>query len=156
MAVHIDWTDAAGTALLAQSDDVLDAVQVMRAQAINSGALVSSPEVTVSTDPESSAVVVQPAKPSVVYVPQYDPQVVYAPSAGDALATGLVVFGTVALISEIFDDDDDWHGYWGCRDCGGWGGVSGGWRLLSFEREKGGNTLDFEQSGAIFAATVRF
>lgn len=123
MAVHIDWTDAAGTAMLAQSDDVLDAVQVMRAQAINSGALVSSPEVTVSTDPQTSAVVVQPASPEIVYVPQYDPQVVYAPPAGTALATGMVVFGTVALISEIFDDDDDWHGYWGCRNCGGWGGA---------------------------------
>lgn len=34
--------------------------------------------------------------------------------------------------------------------------LSGGWRFLSFEREKNGTTLDFEQSGAIFAATVKF
>ena len=30
MATHVDWTETVGTAMLAQSDDVLDAVQVMR------------------------------------------------------------------------------------------------------------------------------
>lgn len=63
-----------------------------------------------------------------VYVPQYDPQVVYAqPVAnsnvvGDAIVTGAIAFGTFALIAAIFDDDDDWNSYWGCRNCGGWGG----------------------------------
>jgi hypothetical protein len=55
-------------------------------------------------------------------VPQYNPQVVYDTSVSDALIAGAVTFGTIALISEIFDDDDDWDDYWGCRNCGGWGG----------------------------------
>lgn len=64
--MRIRWTHGA-PAMHAQSDDVLDAAQVKSAQAIDSGALVSSPEVTVSTDPETSAVVVHTANPSVVY-----------------------------------------------------------------------------------------
>jgi Protein of unknown function (DUF3300) len=121
MAVHIDWTEAIGIAMLAQSEDVLDAVQIMRMQAVNSGALVSSPEMVVTQDPVTSTVVVQPANPQVVYIPQYEPAVVYANPVGNAVTAGLIFFGTVALIDEIFDDDDHWNDYWGCRNCGGWG-----------------------------------
>jgi len=129
MADHIDWTDTVGTAMLAQSEDVLDAVQVMRDQAIDSGALVDTPEQVVSRDEATDSVIIQPANPQVVYVPQYDPQVVYAGyggnvgvGIGDALVAGAVTFGAIALIDEIFDDDDHWNDYWGCRHCGGWGG----------------------------------
>lgn len=120
MAVHIDWTESIGIAMLAQSEDVLAAVQVMRALAINTGALKTSPEMVVSEDPVTSTVIVQPADPEVVYVPQYDSNVVYDNSVSDAVVTGLIIFAVVAVIDEIFDDDDDWHGYWGCRNCGGW------------------------------------
>ncbi len=122
MATHIDWTETVGTAMLAQSDDVMDAVQVMRDQAIDSGALVSGPEQTVEVS-EDETVVITPTEPETVYVPQYNPETVYTgPSAGDVVGAALLTFGTVALIDEIFDDDDDWYDYWGCRNCGGWGG----------------------------------
>ncbi len=136
MAAHIEWTESMGDAMLAQSDDVQTAIQTMRAQAINSGALVDGEgeqqTVEVSND---NNVVITPTDPQVVYVPQYDPQVVYqqdpqvvyqqndSNAVGDALMVGAVTFGAVALMDAIFDDDDDWGGdYWGCRDCGGWGG----------------------------------
>ena len=125
MAVHIDWTETVGDAMLAQSDDVLDAVQVKRNEAVESGALTDTPQQVITTEADSDAIVIQPANPEGVYVPQYDPQVVYADTSsnvGDAVAGSLIAFGTVALISEIFDDDDDWGHYWGCRNCGGWGG----------------------------------
>ena len=122
MATHIDWTETVGTAMLAQSDDMLDAVQVMRDQAIDSGALVSGPEQTVEVS-DDDAVVITPTQTETVYVPQYNPETVYTgPSTGDVVGAALLTFGTVALIDEIFDDDDDWYGYWGCRNCGGWGG----------------------------------
>ncbi|MCV6822953.1 MULTISPECIES: DUF3300 domain-containing protein [Halocynthiibacter] len=122
MATHIDWTETVGTAMMAQSDDVLDAVQVMRDQAIDSGALVTGPEQTVEVT-EDDDVVITPTEPETVYVPQYDPATVYTgPSTGDVIGTALLTFGTFALIDEIFDDDDDWNDYWGCRNCGGWGG----------------------------------
>ena len=122
MAEHIEWTETVGTAMLAQSDDVLDAVQVMRNVAINTGALVDSEQQVVTRDATTETVIIQPADPQIVYVPQYNPQVVYDNSLSNALIMGAVTFGTVALISEIFDDDDDWNNYWGCRNCGGWGG----------------------------------
>jgi hypothetical protein len=122
MADHLEWTETVGTAMLAQSDDVLDAVQVMRNTAINTGALVDTEQQVVTRDVVTETVVIQPADPQVVYVPQYNPQVVYDNSLTDALVVGAVTFGTIALIDEIFDDDDDWNDYWGCRNCGGWGG----------------------------------
>ncbi len=122
MATHIDWTETVGTAMLAQSDDVLDAVQVMRDQAIDSGALISGPEQTVEVS-DDDTVIITPTEPETVYVPQYNPATVYTgPSTGDVVGAALLTFGTVALIDEIFDDDDDWYDYWGCRNCGGWGG----------------------------------
>ncbi|RLK10748.1 DUF3300 domain-containing protein [Ruegeria conchae] len=122
MATHIDWTETVGTAMLAQSDDVMDAVQVMRDQAIDSGALVSGPEQTVEVS-EDDTIVITPTEPETVYVPQYNPETIYTgPSTGDVVGAALLTFGAVALIDEIFDDDDDWNDYWGCRNCGGWGG----------------------------------
>ena len=122
MATHIDWTETVGTAMLAQSDDVMDAVQVMRDQAIDSGALVSGPEQTVEVS-DDDTVVITPTEPETVYVPQYNPETVYTgPSTGDVVGAALLTFGAVAFIDEIFDDDDDWYDYWGCRNCGGWGG----------------------------------
>jgi hypothetical protein len=117
MATHIEWTETVGDAMLAQSDDVLDAVQVMRNLAIDSGALVSGEQQTV-TRAENAPVVITPTDPEVVYVPQYEPDNVW----GDALVAGAVGFGTFAVLDAIFDDDDDWNDYWGCRNCGGWNG----------------------------------
>lgn len=124
MAIHIEWTEAMGNAMLAQSDDVMVAVQTMRMQAINAGSLITNEAQTVEVTEEED-VIIQPADSQEVYVPTYDPEVVYVDNSntlGDTFAAGLVLFGTVALIDEIFDDDDDWDDYWGCRNCGGWGG----------------------------------
>jgi hypothetical protein len=122
MAEHIEWTETMGAAMDAQSDDVMDAVQTMRQQAINTGALLTSEEQVVEVD-RNDNVVIQPANPEVVYVPQYDPQVVYDSSLDDALMVGAVTFGTFLLVDAIFDDDDDWNDYWGCGNCGGWNGA---------------------------------
>ncbi len=124
MAANIDWTETMGLAMLAQTEDVLGAVQTMRQTAINAGTLVSGDEMTVTQD-ATDAVVVQPTDPEVVYVPQYDTETVYVEqedTTGDALRNILFAAGTVYLISEIFDDDDDRYYYWGCRNCGGWNG----------------------------------
>ncbi len=54
MATHRDLTDTVAAAMLAQSDNVMNAVQVMRDQAIGSGALVSGPEQTVELSDEET------------------------------------------------------------------------------------------------------
>ncbi|MFT7593813.1 MAG: hypothetical protein ACI8R4_001129 [Paracoccaceae bacterium] len=128
MAVHVDWTETVGNAMLAQSEDVMNAVQVMREIAAESGALTSGDEQTVEVTQDNSGdqtIIIQPTDPEVVYVPQYDPQVVYVDSnngGGDVLTAGLIAFGTYAVIDAIFDNNDPWNNYWGCRNCGGWGG----------------------------------
>lgn len=130
MATHIEWTETMGTAMLAQSDDVMDAVQVMRQAATDTGALQDSEqqdvEVTQAED-GNQTIIIQPADPEVVYVPQYDTQAVYDTSnnfgVGDAVAAGVITYAGISIIDEIFDDDDDWYDYWGCRNCAGWGGA---------------------------------
>jgi hypothetical protein len=126
MATHVEWTEAMGAAMLAQSEDVMDGVQTMRQQAINNGALLSGDAQTVEISNENE-VIIQPTDPEVVYVPQYDPQVVYADNGvDDVLMAGAVAFGTFVVMDAIFDNDDPWNDYWGCRNCGGWGGGGGG------------------------------
>ncbi|SFT83505.1 DUF3300 domain-containing protein [Sedimentitalea nanhaiensis] len=123
MADHVEWTETMGDAMVAQSDDVMNAVQVMRQQAIDSGALTSGDAQTVEVS-NTNEVIIQPTDPEVVYVPQYDPQVVYQDSntVGDAVMAGAIAFGTYAVMDAIFDNDDPWNNYWGCHNCGGWGG----------------------------------
>lgn len=124
MAEHVEWTEAMGDAMLAQSDDVMNGIQTMRQQAIDSGALISGAAQTVEVT-EEEEVIIQPTDPEVVYVPQYDTEVVYADNdnaLGDAVLTGAIAFGTYAVMDAIFDNDDPWNDYWGCRNCGGWNG----------------------------------
>jgi Protein of unknown function (DUF3300) len=127
MTDHLDWTETMGNAMLLQSDDVMNAIQTMRAQAINAGTLVDNEAQTVVQD-DTGATVITPTDPQVVYVPQYDYRTVYQPgyqtglTAGNIAAATAITFGTAILIDEIFDDDDDWGHYWGCRNCAGWGG----------------------------------
>jgi hypothetical protein len=123
MADHIDWTEQVGQAVLVQTEDVLDSVQRLRAEASQNGYLDSNGAQTVTV--ENDIITIAPASPEVVYVPTYDPQVVYSTPApavpyvvsdgddwGDALAAGAIFFGTAIILDEIFDNDDDWNDYW--------------------------------------------
>ncbi|HET9069963.1 MAG TPA: DUF3300 domain-containing protein [Amaricoccus sp.] len=122
MAADLDWTQGLGDAMLAQTDDVLDAVQRQRARAAAVGNLETNEAQTVEeTDGEIS---IAPAQPDVVYVPQYDATTTYTTpytqpaviiqddSWSNVVTTGAIAFGSALLIDEIFDDDDDWDNYW--------------------------------------------
>jgi len=71
----IRWTTDLGNAFLAQQADVMNAVQLLRAQASQAGKLQSNSQlnVTTQTDGGQSAIEIQPADPAVVYVPVYNP-----------------------------------------------------------------------------------
>ncbi|GGP22950.1 DUF3300 domain-containing protein [Silvimonas iriomotensis] len=76
------WVKDMGDAFLGQTSGVMDAVQRLRAQAQKAGNLKSNEQVTVTSQPASTSssqqvIVVEPAKPDVVYVPAYNPTVVY-------------------------------------------------------------------------------
>ena len=81
LAENIKWTTNLGDAFLAQQSDVMDAVQRMRAKAKDAGNLKSNEQMKVETKVVESktVVVIEQAKPEVVYVPSYNPTVVYGP-----------------------------------------------------------------------------
>jgi hypothetical protein len=82
MAGNIQWTTDLGNAFLAQQSDVMDAVQRMRAKAESKGNLKTNEQQVVKTESVEGGkqvIVVQQAKPDVVYVPSYDPTLVYGP-----------------------------------------------------------------------------
>jgi uncharacterized membrane protein YgcG len=80
MDKNLSWTSSLGEAYVNQQQNVLDAVQAMRQRAQQAGNLKSTPQESVTS--EGQTIVVQPANPEVVYVPEYDPWLVY----GDPLA----------------------------------------------------------------------
>ncbi len=143
MCLELGWTTEVGEAFVADQAGVLDAVQRLRKQAVDVGNLQSSEQMKVVTEEQEGkeVVVLKPAEPEVVYVPQYDPVAAYAPpatapvaapaapaaatttttttveekghSTGSMVATGVLAFGAGILVNELFDDDDDHHhGYY--------------------------------------------
>jgi len=117
MCVEIDWTRQLGQAITSGREDVLDAVQRLRTQAVALGNLRSGLQQTVVSEPgEGDArVTIQPAG-QYIYVPLYDPMVVYTTSAeavepvrdrraGVPILARFVVFGTGTLIADAFDAD---------------------------------------------------
>ncbi|HTC40423.1 MAG TPA: DUF3300 domain-containing protein [Candidatus Acidoferrales bacterium] len=75
MDKNLSWTSSLGDAYYNQQQDVMDAVQVMRQKAEQSGNLKTTPQQTVTT--QGSTIIIQPAAADVVYVPAYNPWLVY-------------------------------------------------------------------------------
>src|SRR5581483_3569088 len=68
-------TTALGQAFLAQPDDVMNAIQNLRAQAQDLGNLQSSPEENVIG--EDGLIEIEPVDPNLLYVPVYDPGIIF-------------------------------------------------------------------------------
>ncbi len=75
MAEKLEWTEKLGDAFLAQQAEVMETVQSLRKRAYEAGNLKSTNEQEVVVEKET--ILVEPADPSVVYVPVYDPWRVY-------------------------------------------------------------------------------
>jgi uncharacterized membrane protein YgcG len=75
MDKNLSWTSSLGDAYYNQEQDVMDAVQVMRRKAQDTGNLKTTPQQKVTE--QDSAIDIEPADPDVVYVPAYDPWLVY-------------------------------------------------------------------------------
>jgi len=77
----IRWTTDLGNAFLAQQQDVMAAVQRLRARAEANGKLKSGPQQTVTTATENGQTAIQilPPDPGTVYVPYYNPAWVWGP-----------------------------------------------------------------------------
>jgi hypothetical protein len=140
MDANLAWTTALGEAYYNQPADVMTAIQVLRQRATDAGTLKNTPQqkVEVESAPavegsgtaSQQTIIIKPAEPTVVYVPQYNPQTVYgapvaaapgyvaptpAPgySGAEMLTVGLLSFGIGMLVANaINDDDNDWNCNW--------------------------------------------
>ncbi len=118
LAADIRWTTDLGNAFLAQQNDVMNAVQAMRQQAMASGKLRSNPQETVTTEMDGGqpAIDIAPANPEVVYVPYYDPASIWGPPvygyypAWDYAGFGFGFFPGIYI-----------GGFFGGLGWGGWG-----------------------------------
>ena len=127
LAENIKWTTDLGNAFLAQQSDVMDAVQRMRKKAKDGGNLKSSEQQKVETKEIASkeVIIIEQAKPDVIYVPSYNPTVVYGapaypyppiayPPPGYYAAGMAISFGIGMAMGAA------WGGGWGYNS--NWGG----------------------------------
>src|SRR5262245_8142251 len=76
MAKSLSWTSQLGEAYHNQKSEVMSAIQTLRSEAKANGHLKSTPQMTI-VQQTPQTIVIQPANPDVVYVPQYNPAIVY-------------------------------------------------------------------------------
>ncbi len=140
----IRWTTDLGNAFLAQEGDVMSAVQRMRARAQANGRLQSNGQVQVTdqTEDGQTMIVIQPANPQVIYVPEYDPAWVWGPPAigyypplwypGVSVGFG---FGSGIYLNGFFGG------------CCAWGGNGWGWQPRWFDHQIYVNNYFFNRYG---------
>jgi hypothetical protein len=80
MDKNLAWTSSLGDAYVNQEQNVMNALQVMRDRAEKAGNLKSTSQEKVSQ--QGKTIVVEPADPEIVYVPEYDPWLVYGEPIG--------------------------------------------------------------------------
>jgi hypothetical protein len=90
MRDKIDWTTKLGQAFVGDQGGVLAAIQQVRRQAHTAGNLASNAQQVVTT--QGSTIVIEPASPQLIYVPQYNPVAILAPAPYYAYAP-LMTFG---------------------------------------------------------------
>ncbi len=127
MSSKLDWTQKLGDAVLAQQQDIMDAVQRLRAKADANNKLTTTKQqkITKTQENNKSVIIIEPAAPDTIYVPYYNPAVVYgawpypayppyywgAPGyvAGAVVATG-IAFGAGYAIGRWASGGSYWGG----------------------------------------------
>jgi hypothetical protein len=124
MSEKLDWTQKLGDAFLAQQQDLMKAVQTLRARAKAAGSLESNDRQKVATQTAGAqtVIIIESAQPSVIYVPVYNPTIVYGPwpyptfppyywyPAG-YVATRAVSFTAGVVVGAAIWGHCDWHGH---------------------------------------------
>src|SRR5687767_10695057 len=131
MAEQIAWTTKLGQSFASDKSAVFDSIQKLRKQAKDVGTLKTTPQQEVETKKTSAGqdvIVIEPANPQVVYVPQYNYTTVYTQppttttvvvqednDAGVAVAAGLIGFTAGIAIGAAMDNNYyygpyGWHG----------------------------------------------
>jgi len=119
---NLSWTSALGDAYYNQEQDVLDAVQVLRARAKDAGNLQSTSQETVTN--QGPTIIIQPADPDVCYLPVYDPWLVYGAPIG--IYPGYIY-------DSLIDGPYISYGFGIGIGGGFWGGFGWGWHSWGFD-----------------------
>jgi hypothetical protein len=125
MSEKLEWTQKVGDAFLAQQADVMDTIQKLRTKAQAQGNLKTNKEQKVVV--QDNAIVIEPANPTIVYVPIYDPAIVYGSwwypayppypyyPAGAVVAAGAFGFAAGVAVGAAWNDGwGRWN--WGHHD----------------------------------------
>jgi len=75
LSEDLNWMQKLGNAFLQDEARVLDSIQTLRRQAEQAGSLASMDNVQVIK--EQQTIIIEPAQPTIIYVPYYDSRVVY-------------------------------------------------------------------------------
>jgi hypothetical protein len=126
MSDNIVWTNQVGQAFTSDRVGIFDSIQRLRANALKAGTLKNTDQqkiVLKTASDGKQVIVIEPANPQVVYVPQYNTQTVYTNppattttivvqednDAGAAVAGAMVGFGVGIAIGAAVDN----HYYYG-------------------------------------------
>ena len=130
MSRNLAWTSELGDTYVNQQEALSQAIQTMRERAKQAGNLNTTLQEKVET--KGKTIVIQPAEPDVVYVPQYDPWLVY----GDPLAVfpGWYPYPGLYL-------DGPGIGFGLGFGIGFFGGFGWGWHNWGFDWGRGGRVV---------------
>jgi hypothetical protein len=121
MNEKISWTGQLGNAFLDQQEDVMAAVQRLRARAQAAGNLQSGPQQTVTVSGSPSVIAIAPAQPDTIYVPIYNPTVIYGPwpypgyvpyywhPPRYVVRGPVITFSTAFIVGGVLWSTYDWH-----------------------------------------------
>lgn len=120
MSEELDWTRRLGDAFLLQEEEVIAAVQDLRARAEAAGALDRLDHARARRD--GDVIVIDPVDPQIVYVPYYSPRIVYGgwgwsayppyywyPPSGYYTSSGFYWGNGIVLSSGFFFSSFDWR-----------------------------------------------
>lgn len=127
MADDLDWTQLLGLSIVNQQEDVLNAIQQLREQAVANGVIKTNDKVKVTKEVDNGRqnIVIEPASSEVIYVPQYPPEMFYEPSYAYQPVTyypdpypyywnPAATFFAGAVTGAIWTAAVDWNnGFWG-------------------------------------------
>jgi Protein of unknown function (DUF3300) len=123
LSQNMNWTTQLGNAFLAQQAKVMQAVQRMRAEALQKGTLRSTPQLTLTTQNQNGqrVISIEPANPDVWYVPNYNPTYVWGPPVWGAYPA--LYYPGIDVGWGWFPGIDIglYFGGWGGWGWGGWG-----------------------------------
>jgi Protein of unknown function (DUF3300) len=103
---NLAWTTTLGQVFLNQQQDVMDAIQRLRAKAQGLGNLRTTPQENVVAS--DGAIEILPADPQVIYVPVYQPEMVYYQQP---YGSPFMSFGIGFGLGGWLDCDFDWHNH---------------------------------------------